>query len=144
MLTASNSHVILLLAWPPLQQNVAVIFCANICGDKIRKSAGEKLFKQEERGYKLFGHISDRFSDLFFPFFKPRFVSKSKMFRGRLRSAHVLSQPFGVLLRTQGRDLRRGRFSNTITYKNSNLFQNNFGSVIPPPKLPNKIPKAIR
>ena len=47
------------------------------------------FFKRPERGFKMFNHVPDRFSDLFFAFFKPFFVSNQTFFffRGQFRSA---------------------------------------------------------
>ena len=47
-----------------------------------------KISKQPERGLKLFGHVSDRFSGLF-SCFSNHFRVKLEFFRGQLRSADV-------------------------------------------------------
>ena len=39
-------------------------------------------------GFKVFGHVADRFSDLFFVFFK-RFLCQITNFQGQFRSAGV-------------------------------------------------------
>ena len=54
-------------------------FFANLGGEKLLESAGEKLLSGVTRGLKYFGQVSERFPDSFFAFVKPFFVSgKSK------------------------------------------------------------------
>ena len=66
-----------------------LFLCKFLGGEKLLKKC-RWMFKQPERGFKIFGHVSYCFSDLFFfAFFKPSFVSNSNFFRGQFRSADV-------------------------------------------------------
>ena len=64
------------LEWPHLQILAVknMLFLQIWCGEKLLEKCRWTIFKRPERGFKMFGHVSDRFSDLFFLFFGGNFV----------------------------------------------------------------------
>ena len=61
------------LAWPP-RQNVAVTKQKSVQifgGEKLLEKCRGNIFNRPKRGYKLFGHVSDRFSDICSRFSNP-------------------------------------------------------------------------
>ena len=66
------------LAWLPLQSPAVktTFFVQILDGEELFREVPVKfVFKWPERGQKLFGHVSDRFSDPFSLFIKTFFVS---------------------------------------------------------------------
>ena len=72
-------------AEPRGEKNILLI----LGGEKLFGKVPVKKFKWPEKGYKFFGGVSNRFSDLFFHVFQTVFRVELNIFRGQFRSAGV-------------------------------------------------------